>query len=197
MSFRSSFPNFLTTFRVFASILMAFIYYLNVPYNHEILFFIFMISSISDFFDGYLSRKWNVVSNFGTCLDPISDKLLLVISLLILVHSENMNVIIASILVSREIIISGLREFLAQSEVKLPVSRLAKWKTAFQLVGISMCFFASTTIFKEFFHNYLHIFPLSFVLDNLEISTNFVLFLAVYTTLHTGFLYIWNSRKYF
>ena len=189
-------PNFLTLSRVLATIFMCFYYYFEMPFKYEVLFITFVLSSISDFFDGYLSRKWNVISNFGTCMDPISDKLLLIIALVILVDAKAINIIVAFVFITREVIISGLREFLALSKVALPVSRLAKWKTAFQLIGLSGCFLIKGSEITMFLSSKLNFPPFDIFFLNLKVITHTIVLLAVYTTIHTGALYIWKSRAY-
>jgi CDP-diacylglycerol--glycerol-3-phosphate 3-phosphatidyltransferase len=189
-------PNFLTLSRVLATIFMCVYYYFEMPFKYEVLFVTFVLSSISDFFDGYLSRKWNVISNFGTCMDPISDKLLLIIALVILVDAKAINIIVAFVFITREVIISGLREFLALSKVALPVSRLAKWKTAFQLIGLSGCFLIKGSEITMFLSSKLNFPPFDIFFLNLKVITHTIVLLAVYTTIHTGALYIWKSRAY-
>ena len=189
-------PNAITIARLISTFLMVAYYYLKAPFYHEILFTIFTISSISDFFDGYLSRKWNVVSNLGKCLDPISDKLLTITCLVLLIDAKGVNLIFAFIIIMREIIISGLREFLSLSKIELPVSRVAKWKTAFQLVGIGTCLFAQSKHFPIWTELYIKFPPFNFLVKNVEILAQVTMMLAVITTLYTGILYIANSIKY-
>ena len=189
-------PNAITISRVISTFLMVFYYYFKAPFYQEVLFFVFTISSISDFFDGYLSRKWNVVSNLGTCLDPISDKLLTITCLVLLIDAKGVNLIFAFIIVMREIIISGLREFLSLSKIELPVSRVAKWKTAFQLIGIGTCFFAQSKHFPIWTEAYIKFPPFNFLVKNVDALAQITMTLAVITTLYTGILYIINSAKY-
>ncbi|MEO1745591.1 MAG: CDP-diacylglycerol--glycerol-3-phosphate 3-phosphatidyltransferase, partial [Pseudomonadota bacterium] len=99
----------------------------------------FAIASITDFFDGYLARKWNETSNIGRMLDPIADKLLVSVVLLLLAAEGTVagwSLWAAVIILCREILVSGLREYLASLKVSVPVSQLAKWKTTAQLVAI-------------------------------------------------------------
>lgn len=97
---------------------------------------LFTLAGVTDFFDGYLARRSNQVSPFGRFLDPIADKLLVAALLLMLVGFERMTVWTypaAVIILMRELLVSGLREFLAQTQVSVPVSTLAKWKTTLQM----------------------------------------------------------------
>jgi cardiolipin synthase len=91
---------------------------------------------VTDYFDGYLARSWSMQSPFGRMLDPIADKLLVGGAILMLVHFDQAPILPALIILCREILVSGLREFLAEAQVGLPVSRLAKWKTGVQMIAI-------------------------------------------------------------
>ncbi len=100
---------------------------------------VFIIAGITDFFDGYLARVWQQQSSLGRMLDPIADKLLVAASLLMLVADRSItgySIWAAIVILCREILVSGLREFLAELRVSVPVSTVAKWKTTLQLVAI-------------------------------------------------------------
>jgi cardiolipin synthase (CMP-forming) len=101
---------------------------------------IFIIASITDFFDGYLARIWQQTSTIGRMLDPIADKLLVSACLLLLAADGTIagwTLWAAIIILCREILVSGLREYLAELKVSVPVSRMAKWKTTIQMVAIA------------------------------------------------------------
>ena len=101
--------------------------------------FVFGVAGVSDFFDGWLARRWQQVSSFGRFLDPVADKLLVASVLMMLVAFQRVdgwNVLPALVILCREILVSGLREFLASLKVTLPVTRLAKWKTGVQMVAL-------------------------------------------------------------
>ncbi|MDF1778597.1 MAG: CDP-diacylglycerol--glycerol-3-phosphate 3-phosphatidyltransferase [Rhizobiaceae bacterium] len=100
---------------------------------------IYVIASITDFFDGYLARIWNQTSNIGRMLDPIADKLLVSSILLLLAAAGTIagwSIWAAIIILCREILVSGLREYLAMLKVSVPVTWLAKWKTTLQMIAI-------------------------------------------------------------
>jgi len=100
---------------------------------------IFILAAVTDFFDGYLARSWGQQSALGRMLDPIADKLLVSACLLMLAADETIkgwSLFAAIIILCREILVSGLREYLAQLQVSVPVTQLAKWKTTVQLVAI-------------------------------------------------------------
>jgi len=100
---------------------------------------LFIAAGITDFLDGYLARKWGEFSSFGRMLDPIADKLLVASCLLMLAADGTIrgcSLWAAIVILCREILVSGLREYLAELHVSIPVTRLAKWKTTLQLVAI-------------------------------------------------------------
>jgi cardiolipin synthase len=102
---------------------------------------LFSAAGITDYFDGYLARRWSQISAFGRFLDPIADKLLVAAVILMLVAIDRISgwvVLPALVILCREVMVSGLREFLAQVNVGVPVSRLAKWKTALQLIALGI-----------------------------------------------------------
>jgi cardiolipin synthase len=100
---------------------------------------LFIVAAITDFFDGYLARKWGQQSALGRMLDPIADKVLVAVILLVLAADRTIygwHIWAAIIILSREVLVSGLREFLAELRVSVPVTRVAKWKTTVQLVAV-------------------------------------------------------------
>jgi len=133
-------PNILTYGRIAAAPLVGATYYIPGDAGPWIAFTIFVVASVTDYFDGYLARAWQQQSALGRMLDPIADKLLVSVSILILVEDgllDGWSMWAAIIVLMREIFVSGLREFLAELQVSVPVSRLAKWKTTMQLIAIA------------------------------------------------------------
>lgn len=132
-------PNVLTVSRIVAiPVVLLFIYWGGVTGNW-LAFWIYTYACITDFFDGYLARAWHQQSAFGRFLDPIADKLLVAGVLFMLVGVETisaLHILPAAVILSREILVSGLREFLAEARVGLPVSLLAKWKTTIQMLAL-------------------------------------------------------------
>jgi len=129
-------PNILTLSRIFVIPLVIAMFYWDSPTTRWVMLGLFTAAGITDFFDGYLARQSNQVSAFGRFLDPIADKLLVAALLLMLVGFERMSTwsyLPAVIILMRELLVSGLREFLAQTQVSIPVSTLAKWKTTLQM----------------------------------------------------------------
>lgn len=134
-------PNLLTLSRIGAIPLVVATFYLEGHVWHWVALGLFAIAGITDFFDGWLARRTNQISSFGRFLDPIADKLLVAAILLMLAASHrigSLTYIPAVVILCREILVSGLREFLAETRVSLPVSRLAKWKTTLQMIAIGV-----------------------------------------------------------
>jgi cardiolipin synthase (CMP-forming) len=138
----TSLPNILTYGRIAAvPVLVALLFFYNSPAARWAAFAIFVAACITDWLDGYLARIWEQQSNLGRMLDPIADKLLVGATLLMLVYTRDItdwSIWAALIILSREILVSGLREFLAELNVKIHVTQLAKWKTAFQFIALAM-----------------------------------------------------------
>ena len=133
-------PNLLTYGRIAAApaVVMC-LFWPQEPLARWAALAVFVAAAVTDFFDGYLARAWSQQSALGRMLDPIADKLLVAACLLMLVADgtvQSWSLWAAIVILSREILVSGLREFLAELRVSLPVSRLAKWKTSMQLVAI-------------------------------------------------------------
>ena len=131
-------PNLLTLARI--ALVPAFVasFWMDMPAGRWVAFVVFVIAALTDYADGWLARSRNLESRLGQMLDPIADKLLVAAALVMLVYNDDIRglvIIPALIILLREIAVSGLREFLAGLSVSVPVSRLAKWKTTFQLVA--------------------------------------------------------------
>lgn len=134
---KQSIPNLLTFARVLA-VPVAIGVAGFAPHLFKLMFALFVAAALTDFLDGYLARKWNAVTTLGTLLDPIADKLLVAVMLIYLLKFPIMPVLPVMLLLARELYIAGLREFLAQRQVALPVSKGGKWKTALQLLAITL-----------------------------------------------------------
>jgi cardiolipin synthase (CMP-forming) len=141
-----SLPNILTLSRIFAvPILVALLWYPG-PIGYVLAFLLYSLAGFTDYLDGYLARAQGTVSKLGIFLDPIADKIMVAAVIVMLVSTEQVlgghpvvagwHVMAALVILLREITVSGLREFLAQLQVSVPVSRLAKWKTAIQMVAL-------------------------------------------------------------
>ena len=134
-------PNYLTIGRIIIVPIFVFTFYLPGTYGDLLPFLLFTIASFTDFLDGLLARMYKEESKLGELLDPIADKIIVATALILLVMNgtiKNFEVIAAIIILTREILISGLREFLAKGKINLPVSSLAKLKTFLQMFAIAM-----------------------------------------------------------
>jgi cardiolipin synthase (CMP-forming) len=142
---RQHIPNLLTFSRV-AVIPLCLLLMLLQPQNLTVwLLWLFVLASITDFLDGFLARKWNVISPLGAMLDPIADKLLVGLMLCFLVSVNGHFLAPAALIILREIYMAGLRETLALSNVALPVSAGGKWKTATQMAAITAVLYGMST----------------------------------------------------
>ena len=138
-------PNILTLSRIMAIPLLAwFLWWPGWEMGYLIAFALYCLMGITDYFDGYLARTSGTVSKLGIFLDPIADKIMVAAVILVLAaqgvlngpYVGDMHVVAGLIILMREIAVSGLREFLGPLQVSVPVSKLAKWKTTFQMVSL-------------------------------------------------------------
>jgi cardiolipin synthase len=132
-------PNLLTYFRILIIPVVFGLFYVDESLATWAIFTLFIAASITDYLDGYFARKFNVVSPLGKCLDPIADKLLVATVIVGLLWQGMLGyyaVIPALLIILREILVSGLREFLASRDIAMPVTKLAKWKTAMQMFAL-------------------------------------------------------------
>jgi cardiolipin synthase len=141
-------PILLTWLRVALIPLVVGVFYLPTPWlpqadRNLAATLVFIVAAITDWFDGFLARRWNETSAFGAFLDPVADKLMVAGALLVLVQLDRVNAIIAFIIIGREITISALREWMAEigARKSVAVSSLGKIKTAAQMVAIPMLLF--------------------------------------------------------
>ncbi|HVM84005.1 MAG TPA: CDP-diacylglycerol--glycerol-3-phosphate 3-phosphatidyltransferase [Candidatus Binatia bacterium] len=131
--------NILTMSRIAAIPLIAALLFFNEPLLRWLTFVLFAVACVTDFFDGYIARRMAQVSALGRFLDPIADKLVVAAILMVMTAHGQISgwvVLPALIILCREILVSGLREYLAELKVGVPVSILAKWKTFMQMVAL-------------------------------------------------------------
>jgi CDP-diacylglycerol--glycerol-3-phosphate 3-phosphatidyltransferase len=130
-------PNLLTILRILIiPVIVLSFYFDDVVFAHKISSILFLFASITDFLDGYIARKYNLESVFGKILDPIADKVLVGSILIMLVKFNKASEIPCLLILARELIISGVREFIARAKITVPVSSLAKVKTLVQMTAI-------------------------------------------------------------
>ena len=179
---RFKFLNYLTIGRIIIVPIFVFTFYLPGFYGDILPFALFVIASFTDFLDGLLARMYKEESKLGELLDPIADKIIVATALLLLVMDQtikNYEVIAAIIILTREILISGLREFLAKGKIKLPVSNLAKLKTFLQMFSISLLLLGDTGNKILNFQDY-----------NAQTIGIILLWLSAFLTLYTGYDYL-------
>ena len=175
-------PNLLTIGRIILVPFFVLAFYLPGFYGDLTAFILFVIASFTDFLDGMLARMLGEESRLGELLDPIADKIIVATALILLVMDgtiRHYEVIAAIIILTREILISGLREFLAKGKIRLPVSNLAKLKTFLQMVAISLLLTGETGNKILNFQNY-----------NAQTIGIILLWLSAFLTLYTGYEYL-------
>ncbi len=170
-------PNLLTFARIALVPVVVTLFYFDKPLSNWIAASIFIIACVTDYLDGYFARALKQTTQFGSFLDPVADKLLVAATLLMLVgvgRIQGLSLIPAVIILCREILVSSLREFLAELRVALPVTRLAKWKTALQMGAL-------TFLIIE------HIPGVSLPIEQIGLVG---LWIAAFLTLRTGYDYL-------
>ena len=175
-------PNILTIGRIIIVPFFVLAFYLPGFYGDLTAFALFVIASFTDLLDGMLARMLGEESKLGELLDPIADKIIVATALILLVMDgtiRHYEVIAAIIILTREILVSGLREFLAKGKVNLPVSNLAKLKTFLQMVSIALLLTGDTGNKILNFQDY-----------NAQTIGIILLWLSAFLTLYTGYEYL-------
>jgi len=146
-------PNILTVLRLLAAPCVAVMFlYFTRPWADWFALLLFVSAAATDWFDGYLARAWKQTTKLGTMLDPIADKAMVVIALAVILGYSSMSpwlVLPTTVILFREVFVSGLREFLGDTAGTLKVTRLAKWKTTAQMVAIAILF--AQGVFEHYF----------------------------------------------
>ena len=186
-----SLPNILTYGRVLAVPALVLCFYIEGYTAHWLSFAVFIAATITDFFDGYLARAWKQQSAIGLMLDPIADKLLVSVALMLLVSEQTIggwSLLAAVVILAREISVSGLREFLAGLRVRVPVTRLAKYKTTLQMVAIGFLLIgpAGDRLFKYYFADFGLVTYIGLLL----------LWVSALITLYTGYDYFREGLRH-
>ena len=177
-------PNILTIGRIIIVPVFVLTFFIPGLFGDLIPFFLFVIASFTDYLDGLLARMFKEESKLGELLDPIADKILVAAALILLVMNEtikNYEVIAAIIILTREILISGLREFFVQNKPDINVSKLSKIKTFLQMVTLGFLIIGNDFIYIE----------------NIFLIGEIGLWLSSILTIYTGYIYFKNSFKLF
>ncbi len=141
MQWKKYLPNLLTYSRMaFVPFIIWFIY-LDTTQSGIIACGLFILASITDYYDGYFARKWGIVSNMGKFMDPVADKVLVSSTLIMLIPTDRLTTIMVIILVARDSIIDGLRSVAATQNVIISAAKMGKWKTATQMVAVPCILF--------------------------------------------------------
>ncbi len=180
----STTANILTFFRILLIPVLVISFYIGTPAWRFTAAIVFIVGCITDYLDGYVARTYSQISRLGQFLDPMADKLLVATTLLLLAGFERISrysLIPAIIILSREILVSGLREHLSEIHVTLSVSRLAKWKTGVQMLAICLLFVGDTADIVSPARNVGEV----------------MLWVAAALTIVTGYKYIAASARYF
>ena len=175
-------PNILTIGRIIIVPFFVIAFFLPGFYGDIIALILFIVASFTDFLDGMLARMMEQESKLGELLDPIADKIIVAAALILLVMNgtiKSYEVIAAIIILTREILVSGLREFLAKGKIKLPVSNLSKLKTVLQMVSIGLLLSGETGNKIINFQDY-----------NAQTIGIILLWLSAFLTLYTGYEYL-------
>lgn len=176
-------PNLLTLSRIALIPIIMAAFYTDNHTGRWVATLAFISACFTDFLDGYVARLWSQTSRFGQFLDPIADKLLVASTLLMLVgfgRIQPLSYLPAIIILCREILVSGLREFLSDLQVQMPVTRLAKWKTAAQMGAISLLLIGDISPFG----------------GAVNLIGETLLWVAALLTLITGYAYLKSSLRH-
>jgi cardiolipin synthase len=173
-------PNILTISRIVVIPFIFLAVYIDCCFYNYFAGVLFVLASITDYFDGKIARQRGIVSAFGRLLDPIADKLLVATALIVFAVKPDVlysvSIIPVFVILCRELLVSSLREFLREVNVGLPVTRLAKWKTGFQMTALSMIFFKGWLFFGGL--------------------GEFLLWVSAVLTFVTGYQYFQKSMEY-
>lgn len=176
-------PNFLTLMRVVLIVFLVPCFYIQTDLTRLLAVIIFSIACVTDYLDGYLARIWQQTTKFGQLFDPIADKMLVATTLLLMAGFDFFSktaLIPALFILCREVFVSGLREFMEAKNASIPVIRLAKYKTAFQMISIGLLFLADAFPHKGYF----------------SFWGEFSLWFAAFLTLLTGFEYFQQAIEH-
>ena len=173
-------PNKLATLRMI--LVIPFVIFLGIALSTEstglsifmriLSFVIFAGASITDYFDGQIARKHNMVTNLGKLIDPLADKLLVISALVVLTKYDQISLWFVLIIIFRELLITGLRAIVANEGVVIAAEKLGKWKTATQMIALTV----------------IILIPLSYALNNI------LLLIPLILTIVSGIEYVWKSR---
>lgn len=187
MKIKAILPNICTIFRLAASFVIILLYLLCSKFAFELILPLYVLGAVTDYLDGKLARKYNVITNFGKCFDIIADKTLVLVILLIGMNEGSVHIFFTFIILFREFTVSGLREVLAEDRIKIPASKLGKWKTGFQMTA---CGFAVGQYCSWAIALLTWLKPLAWVAMYVQEITFILLVISSFLTIISGFDYI-------
>ncbi len=194
-------PNFLTSLRIFIIPLLVLSFYIPGMLSNVVTALLFGIAAITDYFDGYFARSMKAQSNFGKCLDPIADKLLVIVAIVMLIKFNPSNPWIlfpGLVIICREVLVSGLREYLAEVNIRVPVSTLAKYKTAVQMFGIGGLLLGdngSAYVLYQWIGGYIEVDVKYLLISVIGVLAKILFSFAAILTIITGYSYFRASFK--
>ena len=194
-------PNFLTSLRIFIIPLLVLSFYIPGMLSNVVTALLFGIAAITDYFDGYFARSMKAQSNFGKCLDPIADKLLVIVAIVMLIKFNPSNPWIlfpGLVIICREVLVSGLREYLAEVNIRVPVSSLAKYKTAVQMFGIGGLLLGdngSAYVLYQWIGGYIEVDVKYLLISVIGVLAKILFSFAAILTIITGYSYFRTSFK--
>ena len=194
-------PNFLTSLRIFIIPLLVLSFYIPGMLSNVVTALLFGIAAITDYFDGYFARTMKAQSNFGKCLDPIADKLLVIVAIVMLIKFNPSNPWIlfpGLVIICREVLVSGLREYLAEVNIRVPVSTLAKYKTAVQMFGIGGLLLGengSAYVLYQWIGGYIEVDVKYLLISVIGVLAKILFSFAAILTIITGYSYFRASFK--
>ncbi len=168
-------PNQLTVLRVMLVPVFLILIFFDNSVTNVLSAIVFVVASLTDFIDGYLARKYRVVSDFGKILDPIADKILVAAALISLIQIDRLNAVVVIILLSREFAVGALRDFASSKGIIIPAGFFGKIKTAFQMTALTLL------IYKN------ELFGV-----NVFLIGKILIYLSVIISLYSGFVYYRN-----
>lgn len=178
-SIPKSLPNILTFARIAIVPIIIYLIYYDTRLSGQIACWLFVAASITDYYDGYLARKYNLISNMGKFMDPVADKVLVSSTLIMLVPSGKLPVLMVVIIVARDVIIDGLRSVAATKNVVISAAKFGKWKTVAQMIGIPCVLFY---------------YPLFDIIPVYEIGF-WTLWVSVFLSVFSGYQYVRDYLK--
>lgn len=180
----STLPNFLTLLRIAMIPVIVISFYIHTVGGRWVAAVVFIAACLTDYLDGYFARAWSQTTRIGQFLDPVADKLLVASTLLMLAgfgHISHLTMLPTVVILCREIMVSGLREYLSDFKVRVPVTLVSKYKTAIQMLAISLLLLGDTPAFGS----------------PVLILGELCMWGAAFLTLQSGYYYLKDTRHYF